>query len=77
MDQQELAAKLIEMIESAWKVNNVTADSRIVEDLHAKSLDIFKLGMLIEKAFGTKVPVKQLMGAGTVGDMASVIAGCL
>lgn len=77
MEQQELTAKLIEMIESAWKSSNVTADSKIQEDLHAKSLDIFKLGMLIEKAFGTKVPVKQLMGAGTVGDMASVIAGCL
>ena len=51
----------------------ITADSRIMEDLGADSLNILMLLMTIEEDFGIKVPDEELAEYQTVGDVVSYL----
>ena len=54
-------------------VEGITADSRIMEDLGADSLNILMLLMTIEEDFGIKVPDEELAVFKTVGDVVSYL----
>ncbi len=47
----------------------ITADSRIKEDLGADSLDVLQLLMAIEDEYGVEVPDEKLAEFSTVGDV--------
>ena len=47
----------------------ITAESRIMQDLGADSLNILMLLMTIEEDFGIKVPDEKLADFQTVGDV--------
>ena len=51
----------------------ITAESRIMEDLGADSLNILMLLMTIEEDFGIKVPDEKLADFQTVGDVVSYL----
>ena len=51
----------------------ITAESRIMEDLGADSLNILMLLMTIEEDFGIKVPDEELADFKTVGDVVSYL----
>ena len=51
----------------------ITAESRIMEDLGADSLNILMLLMTIEEDFGIKVPDEELADFQTVGDVVSYL----
>lgn len=51
----------------------ITAESRIMEDLGADSLNILMLLMTIEEDFGIKVPDEELAVFKTVGDVVSYL----
>jgi len=55
------------------KVEDVTADKRIKEDLNADSLDIVELIMNIEEKYGVTVPDEAAMEIKTVGDLAKFV----
>ena len=48
--------------------DSITADSSIVEDLGADSLDIVDLVMSLEDEFDTEIPDEAIEGIKTVGD---------
>lgn len=73
MDYAQVEAKLIETIHTALGWENVTPQLGFLKDLHAKSIDIFKLAMFLEKEYGKKIPIADLMASVTVGDMAQAI----
>ena len=77
MDITEVEAKLLELIDEALGWKDVKLTDGFLADLNAKSMDIFKLAMYIEKGFGTKVPVADLLASVTPGDMAKAIAAYL
>ena len=54
-------------------VEGITAESRIMEDLGADSLNILMLLMTIEEDFGIKVPDEELAVFKTVGDVVSYL----
>ena len=51
----------------------ITAESRIMQDLGADSLNILMLLMTIEEDFGIKVPDEKLADFQTVGDVVSYL----
>ena len=72
MDYAQVEEKFIETIKTAlgWEV---TPEQAFLKDLNAKSIDIFKLAMFLEKEFGKKIPLSDLMASVTVGDMAQAV----
>lgn len=52
---------------------SITADSSIVEDLGADSLDIVDLVMSLEDEFDTEIPDEAIEGIKTVGDIVHYI----
>ena len=53
--------------------DSITADSSIVEDLGADSLDIVDLVMSLEDEFDTEIPDEAIEGIKTVGDIVPYI----
>jgi len=72
MDYADVEVRFIETIKTAlgWEV---TPEQGFLKDLNAKSMDIFKLAMFLEKEFGKKIPINELMDSVTVGDMAATV----
>ena len=50
------------------EVSEITPDSRLIEDLHADSLDIVELVMDMEQEFDVEIPDDALSKMKTVGD---------
>ena len=53
--------------------DSITAESSIVEDLGADSLDIVDLVMSLEDEFDTEIPDEAIEGIKTVGDIVHYI----
>jgi len=72
MEYAEVEARFIKTIKEAlgWEV---TPEQAFLKDLNAKSIDIFKLAMFLEKEFGKKIPLNELMASVTVGAMAEAV----
>jgi len=54
-------------------VEEMTADTKIAEDLGADSLDVVELLMAIEDEFDVEVPDEEIENIKTVGDVAEYI----
>ena len=54
-------------------VEEMTADTKIAEDLGADSLDVVELLMAIEDEFEVEVPDEEIENRKTVGDVAEYI----
>ena len=52
---------------------DITADTRIAEDLNADSLDVVELLMAIEDEFEKTIPDEEIENLKTVGDVADYI----
>lgn len=53
--------------------DDITADTKIEEDLHADSLDVVELLMSIEDEFEVEIPDEEIENLKTVGDVAEYI----
>ncbi len=53
---------------------NITMDSKLIEDLKADSLDVVELIMDLEQEYGVEIPDDDLPGIRTVGDIVKFIA---
>lgn len=52
---------------------NITRETRFVEDLKADSLDLVELVMDLEETYGVEIPDEQLAEVKTVGQIVDVI----
>ena len=52
---------------------NITMDSRFIEDLKADSLDLVELVMDLEDRYGIEIPDEQLAEVKTVGEIVNFI----
>ena len=52
---------------------NITPETRFVEDLKADSLDLVELVMDLENNYGVEIPDEQLAEVKTVGQIAAII----
>ena len=52
---------------------SIAAESRLIEDLKADSLDVVELIMDIEQEFSVQVPEEELPNVHTVGDIVKFI----
>jgi acyl carrier protein len=53
----------------------VVPDARLLEDLHADSLDLVEISFLLEDEFGREVSEDQAGSLVTVGDIITLIEG--
>lgn len=67
----KIAAELAKQLEIPEE--RITPESRLVEDLHADSLDIIMLTMELEKAYSIQVPEEDILDVHTVADVVSYI----
>lgn len=58
----------------AVDVATIHEDSRLIEDLHADSLDLVELVMDMEEEFDVQIPDEQLPKIKTVGDIMQVLS---
>lgn len=67
--------KIQEMLAEALNLpaEKVTADSKIVEDLGADSLDVVELLSRLEDEYGVTIPDEDVESLATVGDVAAEI----
>ncbi|SCW26755.1 MULTISPECIES: acyl carrier protein [Borreliella] len=75
MDNDEIFSKVRSIISEQLdkKEDEITIDSRFVEDLSADSLDIYELLYLLEEAFDDKIPENEANEFETVGDVVNFI----
>lgn len=75
MDNDEIFSKVRSIISEQLdkKEDEITTDSRFVEDLNADSLDIYELLYLLEEAFDDKIPENEANEFETVGDVVNFI----
>lgn len=52
---------------------NITADTSILGDLGADSLDVMEIVMAMEEEFGVKLPDNEVANLKTVGDVVAAI----
>ncbi|MBO4384083.1 MAG: acyl carrier protein [Clostridia bacterium] len=52
---------------------NITPETRFVEDLKADSLDLVELVMDLEERYGVEIPDEQLAEVKTVGQIIEII----
>ena len=52
---------------------NITLETRFVEDLKADSLDLVELVMDLEEKYGVEIPDEQLAEVKTVGQIIGII----
>ncbi len=54
-------------------VESINADTRLIEDLKADSLDVVELVMDLEQRYNIEIPDEELVGLKTVGDILNYI----
>ncbi|MBR3460045.1 MAG: acyl carrier protein [Clostridia bacterium] len=54
-------------------VENITMESRFIEDLKADSLDLVELVMDLEDRYGVEIPDEQLAEVKTVGQIVEIV----
>ncbi len=52
---------------------NITIESKLIEDLKADSLDVVELIMDLEQEYGVEIPDDDLPGIRTVGDIVKFV----
>ncbi|MBQ7603283.1 MAG: acyl carrier protein [Clostridia bacterium] len=67
--------KVIELLAEQLNVDKatITKDTRIVEDLHADSLDVVEMLIALEDEFHISVPDEDAKGLNTVGAIAEYV----
>jgi acyl carrier protein len=67
--------KVIEILANQLRVeaNTITAETDIVGDLNADSLDVVEVIMTIEQQYGVSIPDEDVATIKTVGDLATYI----
>ena len=75
MDNQKTSDKIVAMMAKQLnkKLEEVTPNKRIKEDLNADSLDIVELIMSIEEKYNISVPDEAALEIKTVGDLIAFV----
>ncbi|MDD6045486.1 MAG: acyl carrier protein [Clostridia bacterium] len=71
MDFEKICAMLSKQMDVP--ADQITMETRLVEDLKADSLDVVELIMDIEQEYGIQVPEEELPNVHTVGDILKFI----
>ncbi|MBQ1255837.1 MAG: acyl carrier protein [Clostridia bacterium] len=67
--------KIIEIMQDVCEIEDeITPESRFVEDFGISSLEMFKLITEIEEEFDVSIPTRKLQGIRTVFDLMNEIA---
>jgi acyl carrier protein len=66
--------KIIEIMQDVCEIEDeITPESRFVEDFGISSLEMFKLITEIEEEFDVSIPTRKLQGIRTVSDLMNEI----
>lgn len=73
--QKEILSKVATLLsrQLTKKVEDITPEKRIVEDLGADSLDVVELLCELEEVYGVSIPDDEAMKLKTVGDLVNYL----
>ena len=74
MKYEDILQRVIEVFKTMTDVEDITAESEIIDDLEINSMDILMMISSLEAEFKIKVPEKEMRKMAVVGDMADIIA---
>jgi len=79
MDREEILERVCEVVSDVLGVNiqDITADSRFVEDLGAESVQSVELVAALEEEFDVEMDEEAALRVETVGSVVDLIAGLL
>lgn len=68
--EETIARRMVEEVARIFKkdVSEITRETRFIEDLHAKSINIVQLVAVLENEFGVAIPFMETRRRKTVGD---------
>lgn len=73
MDLEKIKSLLAEQLNI--KAETIKAESKIVDDLGADSLDVVELLMTLEDEFGVAISDEEAVKIKTVGDILNIVNG--
>ena len=73
MSEAEILKKIIEIFSTMTEVEEITADSELIEDLELSSIDVFTLLADLETAFQIRIPEKKIREMETIEDVKDVV----
>ena len=73
MDLEKIKSLLAEQLNI--KAETIKAESKIVDDLGADSLDVVELLMTLEDEFGVAISDEEAVKIKTVGDIPNIVNG--
>lgn len=74
MNKNNILQKTIALFATMTEVDEISAESELMEDLDLSSMDVMIVISSLEEEFGFKVPEKLIQNVDTVGDVADVVA---
>jgi len=68
---EEVFEFVVQVIEDSMyvSISTITADTRLIEELGAESIDIVCISQRLENEFGHLLSAKSLLGVSTIGDI--------
>lgn len=73
MYNEDILKRVIEVFSTMTEVEEITADSELIDDLEISSMDVLFLVSSMEEEFHIKVPEKALRKMFTIADVAEII----
>ncbi len=79
IDRSAIESEIKKVVALLFKVDEakVTRETRFIEDLYAKSIQIVEMCALMEYKFEIEIPMKEVRNNKTVGEAIEYIAGKL
>lgn len=73
MSEKEVLDKVIEIFSTMTEVEDINADSELIEDLELSSIDVFTLLADLEAEFNITIPEKMIRKMGTIEDVKDTV----
>lgn len=73
MNEETVLKKIIEIFSTMTEVEDISADSELIDDLELSSIDVFTLLADLETVFQIKIPEKMIREMGTIEDVKNVV----
>lgn len=77
MSSETILNRVIALFATMTEVEEITADSEIIDDLEISSMDVLFLVSAMEEEFHISIPEKMIRKMVTVGDVADVVEGLM
>jgi acyl carrier protein len=75
LERKEIEQKVIEAASIAYRrpMDEISPSTLFVKDLHSKSINAFRMTMILEDAFGLEIPFERVTKNQTIADAIDMV----